>query len=469
MSSVVRNAVDSARLAYTESRGNRGNPDMPIIWSRFITEHTVLRVLITGFALVLLLLGVASVTALRGTRSIQADADAVMREELAIARLLNEVQAEETAMATVLHRLNRPADGVDRQGLIDQLRQADQSLTRAAKAAGDTPEKELWRKLEGTVRQFSDTAQSAIRRSDYSENTLQQLFLLHDSVVSLVQHLVTASMQRAGEVDRLLSGRSRELADESLSLLGTCFLLALICSILTVRMATSSIRRIKSQSTELSQVSWHMLQSQEDAARRFSHELHDELGQSLAAIRANLTGIRESDLQVRRADCIHLVDEAIANVRELSQLLRPVILDDFGLDAALRWLTEKFSQRTSIAVDYSCDFGGRLRDESETHLFRIAQEALTNVARHSGATHVSVRLTTGGGQIRLTIEDNGRGIPATAHRPSLGMVGMRARSRQAGGELLLTSPSYGGLKLQVCIPADKVLREHDKEDAHSIS
>ena len=84
-------------------------------------------------------------------------------------------------------------------------------------------------------------------------------------------------------------------------------------------------------------------------------------------------------------DCLHLVDEAIGNVRQMSQLLRPTILDDFGLEAGLRWLGEGFAARTGIEANFDSSFSGRLPDETETHLFRIAQEALTNVARHSGA------------------------------------------------------------------------------------
>jgi signal transduction histidine kinase len=148
--------------------------------------------------------------------------------------------------------------------------------------------------------------------------------------------------------------------------------LALLTAILTIVFARTSIRKIESQASELSRVSWHMLQSQELMARRFSHELHDKLGQSLAAVKANLSAGHSSDWPSRRADCLESVDSAIANVRELSQLLHPVILDDFGLDAGLRWLTDGFAQRTDIRTDYVSTFQGRLDDETETHLFRIA-------------------------------------------------------------------------------------------------
>ena len=148
----------------------------------------------------------------------------------------------------------------------------------------------------------------------------------------------------------------------------------------------------------------------------------------------------------RLADCLHLVDEAIGNVRQMSQLLRPTILDDFGLEAGLRWLAEGFAARTGIEVTVDSNYSGRLPDETETHLFRIAQEALTNIARHAGAQHVQMKLASNGGDIRLTIQDDGRGLsgaPTTAGR-GLGLIGMRARARSAGGDVTVHSRAGRG-------------------------
>ena len=134
------------------------------------------------------------------------------------------------------------------------------------------------------------------------------------------------------------------------------------------------------------------------------------------------------------------MEQSISNVRELSQLLRPTILDDFGLDASLRWLVARFRERTSIEVDYQSTFDGRLPDETETHLFRIVQEALTNIARHSGATRVSISLRADDGSVRLTLSDNGRGLAAD-RRNGMGLSGMRARAGSSGGELKIESKS----------------------------
>lgn len=113
-----------------------------------------------------------------------------------------------------------------------------------------------------------------------------------------------------------------------------------------------------------------------------------------------------------------------------------------------------------MEVDYTSDCSGRFADETETHLFRIAQEALTNVARHSEATQVRISLHCRDERIHLSIEDNGKGIPelaeTLAHSPSLGMVGMRARARQRGGELVVSNIESGGLRIEVNMPADRV-------------
>jgi signal transduction histidine kinase len=276
-----------------------------------------------------------------------------------------------------------------------------------------------------------------------------------------IRRLILESTGQLEEIDRRLALQLGELAWESALLLGACFLLALACAAGTIVYVRRMVRRMEAQAEELSRVSWHMLRTQEEAARRFSHELHDELGQSLAAVKANFERLGSGDPGPVREDGLRLVEEAIANVRELSQLLRPVILDDFGLDAGLRWLAEKFAQRTRIEVVYESSLTCRLHNDLETHLFRIAQEALTNIARHADASRVRVRLDESAGSVILRIEDDGRGLPVpTTPKPrSLGLVGMRARARACGGELELKESAEGGLAVLVTAPLRVAERE----------
>ncbi|MGH8164965.1 MAG: sensor histidine kinase, partial [Rhodanobacteraceae bacterium] len=121
-------------------------------------------------------------------------------------------------------------------------------------------------------------------------------------------------------------------------LFAACVLLSLICAIWVVNASTGLFHKLEQQSGDLASMQYQLLETQEAAMRRFSHELHDELGQALTAVKANLSALRTDGERARVDDCMLLVDQAIQDVRELSQLLRPTILDDFGLDAALRSL-----------------------------------------------------------------------------------------------------------------------------------
>jgi signal transduction histidine kinase len=234
-----------------------------------------------------------------------------------------------------------------------------------------------------------------------------------------------------------------------------CVGLSLICGLWAVRATALLFRRLESQASKLTVMQYQFLESQEHIARRFSHELHDELGQALAAIKANLSAIRGVTTDAEKVDdCRRLVDQAIQDVREMSQLLRPTILDDFGLDAALRSLTERFAQRTGIDVRYTSDLEGkRLRDETETHLFRIAQEALTNVARHSQASRVDVELLRDGkANVQLRVRDNGTGFDPEERRQGLGLAGMQTRAEGCGGTVLLKASPGNGVEIEIACP-----------------
>jgi signal transduction histidine kinase len=242
-----------------------------------------------------------------------------------------------------------------------------------------------------------------------------------------------------------------------------CVGLWLVCAVWAVNASTVLFRRLEQQAAALTRLQFQFLESQENTARRFSHELHDELGQALTAVKANLSALRTQNEPERVDDCMKLVDQAINDVREMSQLLRPTMLDDFGLDAALRALTESFAQRTGITLDYQSNLAAeRLPDQVETNLFRIAQESLTNIARHANAEKVGVELARRNGLVTLRIRDNGKGMEMARRKGQketlasggMGLAGMETRAQACGGRLTVESAPGEGMKVEVACPIE---------------
>jgi signal transduction histidine kinase len=415
------------------------------VYSDPVTVRKILRVLVFGFSAVIVLLMAAGFIGLKSAQLIQENSADIVHNGLITTRLIDELQREQDTLNAAFYKLARGTELSERERLLAQLDDADQAVERIVTEAAGTPQAEQWRQLSTAVRGFSSEARRLLVRKNVPTYTSRDLLRHHEEVTAIVAKMIANNASHTLAAQTRIDQRSAQLVKESLGLLGGCLLLALVCAIFTVRITTQLFRRMEQQSSDLARVTWHMLESQETAARRFSHELHDELGQSLTAIKANVTALDPSTPPdpARLEDCRRLIDEAIQNVRELSHLLRPTILDDFGLDAGIRWLAERFGQRTGIDVDYKSTFDERLADETETHLFRIVQEALTNVARHSGATRVNIELARNGDRIHLRVKDNGHGFTPNGITPNgsagLGLVGMRARAQSVGGELQINS------------------------------
>lgn len=205
-------------------------------------------------------------------------------------------------------------------------------------------------------------------------------------------------------------------------------------------------RALAARTAQLEQLTRQLLRAQEDERRRIARELHDEAGQVLTAVKIEL------DLDGRR-EASELVARALAQVRDLSNLLRPAVLDDLGLMPALRGLVDDFAQRTRIdATLETPERPGPLTPEQEVAIYRVVQEALTNVARHADARSVRVRLDPGPRALRLEIEDDGRGASGEPV-PHLGLLGMRERLTALGGSLEISGRNgRGGFRLQAEIP-----------------
>jgi len=225
---------------------------------------------------------------------------------------------------------------------------------------------------------------------------------------------------------------------------------------------------LRQSDKELRTLSARLQEVEEAERKRLSRELHDQVGQNLTALNINLN-ILKSQMPAevsekvggRLSDSIELVEETTERIRDVMADLRPEVLDDYGLVAALRWYGERFSERTGIPVTVQgSEPSPRMPEIIESALFRIAQEALTNAAKHSGGGQVAVNFEEKNEVIRLKVADNGKGFACEAFGRSKkqegwGFLTMQERAQAVGGRLQVESAPGRGTQVIVEVPREK--------------
>ena len=196
---------------------------------------------------------------------------------------------------------------------------------------------------------------------------------------------------------------------------------------------------------------------QEHERRRIARELHDEVGQTLTGVMLQVEGLAATIPESLREQLDELRETARAGteeVRRIASRLRPEALEDLGLQSALSALATAFAEQARVPVERRRDPALPLSEEHELVVYRVAQEALTNVARHADASQVYLWLERADGQVVLTVRDDGRGLAPDAKLSSHGISGMRERAMLIGAQLTLTEPPTGGTQVQLAIPLD---------------
>jgi PAS domain S-box-containing protein len=208
------------------------------------------------------------------------------------------------------------------------------------------------------------------------------------------------------------------------------------------------LEQVRANNTRLRALSHQILEIQENERRHIARELHDEIGQSLTAVKINLETIlrlpNTNTVEPHVAESIAIVERVLQQVRAISLDLRPSMLDDLGLESALRWYLKRQGERAGLATEFTADLiDAQLSPEIKTACFRVVQESLTNIVRHARAQHVCVELRRRGSILRLNISDDGIGFDPreaqtrAAQGTSLGLVGMQERVLLAGGKLMI--------------------------------
>lgn len=270
-----------------------------------------------------------------------------------------------------------------------------------------------------------------------------------DETDKLLQRMDDAEDQLLAERQARASRSTRLTAE----ILLTSLFLALVLFFLHHRMLIDQVAGRSRAELVQRTLSAKLLALQDEERRKFARELHDSVGQQLVAMKMAITGLQAKlPGDTTLLDCIKLLDDSITETRTISHLLHPPLLDEAGLNSASRWFVEGFGKRSGIDVSLDIVDGvGRLPEATELVLFRVLQESLTNVHRHSGAKRADVSLQTAGNLVILRVRDYGSGIPpAVVHSlqedgsgGGVGLAGMTERIREIGGSLEINSSAIG--------------------------
>ena len=251
-----------------------------------------------------------------------------------------------------------------------------------------------------------------------------------------------------------------DVAASAIDIDGRMYALAFHRDISERRAAEEELRRSQQALRGLSKAANKALEAER---RRTARELHDELGQSLTALKMDLESMRlalpagQPEFEERAMAMHALLDGTIAATRRIAADLRPLMLDDLGLAAALDWLTQNFSKHTGIATDLVIDDTvAQVPEPIASALYRITQESLTNVAKYAHASNAEIRLERDGDWVQLLVRDNGRGIEAADQnkRGTYGLLGIRERVTLLGGEVAIVGEQGRGSEVRARIPLD---------------
>lgn len=280
----------------------------------------------------------------------------------------------------------------------------------------------------------------------------------------------TYTEQSQADVRRVLATvaeERRKTTDRIFYLLCAVFLVALLVAAVTMRYAMRYERdrqrfleETAQAKRELERLSASLVEVQEEERRVLARELHDELGQVLTALRMELSHslVKSADLpeRARLERAKALAETCVSTVRNISLMLRPAILDDLGLAAALQWQLQQMQLRSGIKTRFTAnDSGERLSDSVRTCVFRIAQEALNNCEKYAGASNVNVTLEIDSAALSLRVEDDGRGLGKGESTGGAGLVGIRERVSRLGGVCVFDSAAGGGVRVAVTLPLEK--------------
>lgn len=432
--------------------------------------------LLAGFGALIVLTAVLGVTQTRRAAQIERELISAQESYSATQSLLSQTRVDlyRIGMDVRDYLLDRSADSsAELRKQLDDTRVQIKRNLEMLESRMPLEDREPLTKLRDEVDEYIDWMSPAIqwtqeeklaRSGNYVRSVLLTRRKSISSLAEQVEAINNANLQRA----RL---RLEVSQAEYLTWLRRLTVIVLIMSLLVAALSTTWILRLEKKAElgqqraadaerELRRLSQQLVKAQEDERRALSRELHDQVGQQITALRveiANLGRIAPEEKDTYTAhlrEAKGLAEQTMKTVRDLAMGLRPSILDDFGLGPAIEWQAREFSRRTGVPSDVHIEGSlNGLTEGDRTSLFRIVQEALTNITKHASASQIRIALTAGEQGVMLRVEDNGKGMdPQNARGRGLGLVGIEERAREMGAAFSLHSQPGQGTAIQVSIP-----------------
>jgi signal transduction histidine kinase len=428
------------------------------------------------FGLVLLLLIGVGVVAARLTRSL-ADSEQWVSHTHEVQSVLGGLRGQVLSADNLRLRalLITPSSGTPEYGSAARLAHEDWEKVRTLTQDNPRQQARLVDLAQLLQQKFAILNRSSsllkVKNSESEQNRLSI-----DSLQSTNQIVELLNVMDSEE-SSLLQGRehvSSETYAQVRVALGGAFAAAVLILSFTFYQLTIELRDRKRAEDAVRKLSSRLLQLQDAERRRVARELHDSIGQYFVSLKMNFDLLRMGTTQEETnrifTDCVDLLDRGIVEARTLSHLLHPPLLDEAGFVSAARWYVDGFTERSKIRVTLeSPPELPRMSKDIELALFRVLQESLTNIHRHSGSASAVVRLAVMDGNISLFVRDFGKGIPPallkrfenTHTGTGVGLAGIRERMSELGGTMELSSEDSGGMTLEVSVPVPKTSEKVD--------
>jgi signal transduction histidine kinase len=430
--------------------------------------------LVLGFGVLLVLLILSGLSALHALAEVQNANQNSLRQFLAKNRQTDEIRAAVYLSGTYLRDYllepDRAKAEQSRKELMDASSQIQSLLADNGPLSGAS-DHEMFEALKREIRDYWQTLEPVLSWSP-ERRKLEGYRFLHDEVLPRRSSTLGIADTIRSVNQQQVMRRDEELLAKFSGVRGQ-LLLALVVMLLVgmgqAFFSTAHLLRLERQTLkhlqemtearqELKDLSAKLVATQETERKSISRDLHDAVGQSMSAVQFELhdlaVALRPYGQHLReRVDRVReLVESSLAVIRNMALLLRPAMLDDLGLAAALGWLAREISRPTGVRIQVQADdLPADLPDEHKTCIFRIAQEALNNVAKHANANAVEITVRASDSWLMITIQDDGRGFQqGRAH--GLGLTGMQERAESLGGSVKITSGPGKGTLIEVALP-----------------